>query len=1150
MKKQLLSLFAMASMLFTTSCSEDAVISQSTGNEVKVTFTTELRNDVKSRTVGNDVDGVNNLHFAVYQNGKNLSGLNQTLSESHFTDATKVGNDGVTYEIKKATIEVVLVKGQTYSFAFWADNAGYENNGAYKFDPSTSEVSIDYSKLKANQRYSDAFFGNVVDYTVTGSFEMDVTLKRPFAQVNFLTTNYDLDQATIAEFIKADGEYTSSIAITGAANTLKVLDGSVSGTQTAEFAVNSCIDNDWTNIKGSDGNYIYYDESLGKFQTTGNIEHAEDFTYLATAYFLPIQATAETQITATMTFNGETSQPVVLTADQIKAQRNFRTNIYGNLLTSNGQFNVTVDPEIGGNHNTEVEDPMNKVVYVQDATDLQSALENPNVGKVILTEDFTLDNSLVFGAPVGRAVSTDLAGRDFVIDGNGKTLRVNGIKDGKDFRLIDFTAATNGANLTLKNLTIENNVSWIERIINYNTYGILTLDNVTIKNAKGCSNNYAINLPASSDNATVVIKDSEIWAGANALNIWGEKVIANITDSKLYVIDSNPVEGYSVVSLNNQGENAAHNSIINVEGGEVKVVYEGEGETNPSSAFRDATNGSTINISENTVVVGEIKIPVANVIYEGYNEFYSFTTLQAAIDKVQADNNGKIQLIKDLVINETITVANDDFPVVLNLNGHNIVGTDNNTSGNFYLIDNRGTLTIEGTGKMTLKAETNREWNSSSVVVANNPGGVLIINSGVEIEHLGGTDMAYGVDNLTNGKGTSAKTTIDGATIKSTYRAVRQFLNGIEATNELHVKSGIIEGANKSIWMQDPSKNANTGNLSVDANAQLKGDVYLTVTEGSKEWPVEVSIAAKALVEGSEVLTSNVPEGYEVVLNNGNYVVKKVVTRNAATLQELESALGDAGAAGAGYSTIYITADIDMTNSSWTPIKIDGYNGADIVTVEGNGHTIKGLTAGLFAGGFAGGSGIVIKNLTIEDSQIAANNDLGYGAFVGCADSMDEITLINCHLKNSSIITPNNGADESRIGGLIGWTAGYNNQNDGPVDSYIKVQGCSVTGCTLKGAGSIGGIVGHAGANAATFTTIENCTVSDNTFTSTDTGSWRVGVVVGTANNGQCVINNITSSNNVLEQTDKTAPTGQSNLYGRFVPAGTGTLTIDGKTIN
>ena len=264
----------------------------------------------------------------------------------------------------------------------------------------------------------------------------------------------------------------------------------------------------------------------------------------------------------------------------------------------------------------------------------------------------------------------------------------------------------------------------------------------------------------------------------------------------------------------------------------------------------------------------------------------------------------------------------------------------------------------------------------------------------------------------------------------------------------------------------------------------------------------------------------------------------------------LAAALQGSGAAGAGDHTIQINGDLDMTGMDWTPINVDGYNGADIVTVEGNGATIKGLDGALFAGGFAGGSGIVIKDLTIEGAHMIADNTQGYGAFVNCADSMDEITLINCHLKNSTIITPNDGAAESRIGGLVGWTAGYNKQNDGPVDSYITIQNCSVTGCTIKGAGSIGGICGHAGANAATFTKIENCTVTGNTLVSTDDGDWRVGAIVGTANNGQCEIKNVTVSGNTISQIGKTAEVYQSELYGRFVPAGTGTLTINGTAVS
>ena len=290
-----------------------------------------------------------------------------------------------------------------------------------------------------------------------------------------------------------------------------------------------------------------------------------------------------------------------------------------------------------------------------------------------------------------------------------------------------------------------------------------------------------------------------------------------------------------------------------------------------------------------------------------------------------------------------------------------------------------------------------------------------------------------------------------------------------------------------------------------------------------------------------------------VTVTGGSMIVEGQETVTINSMETLKSELAAAGEAGAGYTVLEISTDIDMTGQEWTPIEVDGYNGADVVTIDGKGHSIKGLTSSLFAGGFAGGSGIVIKNLTIENAKMIATNTQGYGAFVNCADAMDVITLINCHLKNSTITTPNNGQAESRIGGLVGWTAGYGNQNDGPVDSYITIQDCSVTGCTFTGFGSIGGICGHAGANKATFTTIENCTITNNKFISTDDGSWRTGVVVGTANNGQCVIKNITESGNTLTQknaSDFQNPKGiKRNYVGRFVPSGTGHLTIDGVEI-
>ena len=291
---------------------------------------------------------------------------------------------------------------------------------------------------------------------------------------------------------------------------------------------------------------------------------------------------------------------------------------------------------------------------------------------------------------------------------------------------------------------------------------------------------------------------------------------------------------------------------LNLNGGSVTIEGEGAIVAEQGAGF---TNGD-LYLNENSEVnVNE---------YEG--------AITTSIDGLVAafENGGEYTIGTSLKLDAPLTLANGK-KLDLTFKNNAVLSIVDTATTSFALITNKGELTIEGEGKLTIEATNDREWNAYSSVISNTVGGVLTVE-GVTIEHLGGTDMAYGIDNLTNGKGTSAVTTINGATVKSPYRAVRMFLNGIEATNELYVKAGVIEGGNKSIWMQDPSAKANTGKLVVEAAAELKGDVYLFVTAGSTEWPVEVSIAKAALGE-SEVLTNNVPAGYQLVEKDGNYIV-------------------------------------------------------------------------------------------------------------------------------------------------------------------------------------------------------------------------------------------------------------------------------------
>ena len=335
--------------------------------------------------------------------------------------------------------------------------------------------------------------------------------------------------------------------------------------------------------------------------------------------------------------------------------------------------------------------------------------------------------------------------------------------------------------------------------------------------------------------------------------------------------------------------------------------------------------------------------------------------------------------------------------------------------------------------------------------------------------------------------------------------------------------------------------NGSAGKAAIEIGNDYNATYSLTVTSatvngfadgkntGSKIWANKNSMDAEHLtviIDNKYVLGTETP--------------KQTVT--VATAEELKEKLTTLTSAGSGNNVINIDGDFQLANGeTWTPVTVDGYNGAGVITINGNGHTIKGLNAPLIAGGFAGKSGVVIKDLTLENVTINdTTSNQGIGAFIGNVDSMPQIDLDNCHLINSNITS----TDGARVGGLIGWTSGYNNPNDGPVNTCVSITNCSVENCAITAKGSVGAIIGHAGANPATYHTITGCTVKDCTLTSTDDGGWRVGVVVGTANVGEVTIKNITTDNNTVTQTGKTAPEGQSDLYGRFVPGETGKLTL------
>lgn len=259
---------------------------------------------------------------------------------------------------------------------------------------------------------------------------------------------------------------------------------------------------------------------------------------------------------------------------------------------------------------------------------------------------------------------------------------------------------------------------------------------------------------------------------------------------------------------------------------------------------------------------------------------------------------------------------------------------------------------------------------------------------------------------------------------------------------------------------------------------------------------------------------------------NGVYIVK--TPAEFATVMALST---DYKMYGVKNITIKIANHLDMAGLEWTPIKIDSYAGFGTITIQGEGHCMRGFSAPMFEGGFGGDAGIVIRDIAIVDSNIVSKNTQGSGAFIEVLDSVSTIELDNCHLVRSTLYG-------SRTGGLIGWTAGYNNTSDGAVKSYVNIKNCSVDGCKITGSGTVGGIIGQAGANAWTFQLLENCEVNNTTLTSTSSSNKGIGTMIGTANVGEITLVECKS----IGVTEIGADTLTDKIYGRLALGNTGKI--------
>lgn len=419
MNKNLLKSFAAAAMsVLALACAKEPVTGD--GQTVEATFSVDVPGvDVSTKGLS-DAASVNELVFDAFRT------QNDTVSIKGFRQVVAVENG-------RATIQVKLIKGQNYRFVFWAQKA---NNGYYNTD-NLSHITVDYSKALANDSSLDAFFAKEEVSNVQNPLSKTIILKRPFAQVNYVTKE-ELGEGLHIE--------QSQITVKNALTSFNPLRNKLSGAKDVTFNYNA----------------VPTEKLL-----IGGIE----YNYLATAFILAKNDNSKDIVDVEAKFKANKGYSVTVPTPGLPCQRNYRTNVIGNFMSVDGTYNVEIDSAFKGDLQSD---------YVENAL---------NSGQVVtLTEDYSL--------PEGSGGVAVFSGKTSVLNLNGKKFENrNGDKNNKAALQVRGMLTINGDGDVICEGGADNNAVLVEDgghlIINGGTYYVekdaKVKSNSTIYARKACT---------------------------------------------------------------------------------------------------------------------------------------------------------------------------------------------------------------------------------------------------------------------------------------------------------------------------------------------------------------------------------------------------------------------------------------------------------------------------------------------------------------------------------------------------------------------------------------------------------------------------------------------------------------------------------------
>ena len=425
-----------------------------------------------------------------------------------------------------------------------------------------------------------------------------------------------------------------------------------------------------------------------------------------------------------------------------------------------------------------------------------------------------------------------------------------------------------------------------------------------------------------------------------------------------------------------------------------------------------------------------------------------FDTLEAAF--AAAENGDTVVLQADLKVDtKTITIA-DGTTVTLDMNGHKITVTDNATK-NYEFFYIYGGLTVTGNGVIELTSTNDRDWDAMSAIF-HNRGGVLTIENG-RFENLGGTDMAWVIDNSGNYYG-DATTNIQGGTLISTYTAIRnrmeQNTHGASGTAILNVSGGTIDGATSAIWAQAASSNAVSpatgkinvtgGDIGVINTARSSGAVCNTTISGGNVEKVKAEEGELKISGGYvgelDILTAGGAEAAaDDIITGGTFGsdVKNYVSDSLVLSQKAD---GSYGVAEVGYvaqigDNKYETLEaaikavpknvattITMLQSYKTTGPMVGHQYVQNITIDLNGYILS--NNGIVLTSYRSGTVLTVTNGTISGNNSSGSLRATYGGKIVLGDNV----TINGVGGSATLIYVDNGSLDITAKDGVAFTGG------------------------------------------------------------------------------------------------------------------------------